>query len=96
MMNFKCNEIREWKVNSMKRREALVFSFEEFNALCNKIFDGNTFIVIESGEWSWVSSEEITEEYIEKNLENYFQNMISGFYLSNIYVDANDGTVIII
>ena len=49
----------------MKKSNVLIFTMDEFKILYDKLFDDNTRIEYESGEWFWSWTDEMFEKTIE-------------------------------
>ena len=77
------------------KKECLIFTMEEFNNICNIVFNGEASIENESGEWFWVMSENIADEDINKKLELELRKEIVGFVLDKVYVDLTELVVIV-
>lgn len=77
------------------KKECLIFTMEEFDDICNRVFNGKASINNESGEWFWAMSENITNEDINKKLQLELREKIVGFVLDKVYVDLTELVVII-
>lgn len=78
----------------MKKNNVLIYTLDEFKALCDKVFGETAWIENECGQWFWVMSEEIDENTIMDKLKAELAKEIDGL-LDQIYVDITKGVVII-
>lgn len=82
----------------MKKSNVIIYTMDEFKALCEKLFDGKAWIEHESGEWFWVMSEEIDEDTIMDKLEVGLleaELLKELDVLDKIYVDTTNDVVIV-
>lgn len=78
----------------MKKSNVIIYTMDEFKALCEKLFDGKAWIEHGSGEWFWVMSEEMDENAIMDKLEVELIKGLDGL-LDKIYVDTTNDAVIV-
>lgn len=78
----------------MKKSNVIIYTLDEFKALCDKVFDEMVWIEYEYGKWFWVMSEELDENTIMDKLEVELIGELNGF-LDKIYVDTTNDVVII-
>ena len=78
----------------MKKSNVIIYTLDEFKALCDKVFDEMVWIEYESGKWFWAMSEELDENTIMDKLEVKLIEELNRF-LDKIYVDTTNDVVII-
>lgn len=79
----------------MKKSNVIIYTLDEFKALCDKVFGGTVWIECESGKWFWIiMSEELDENTIMDKIEVELIVELNRF-LDKIYVDATNDVVII-
>lgn len=78
----------------MKKSNVIIYTLDEFKALCDKVFDGMVWIEYEYGKWFWVMSEEMDENDIMDKLEVELIKGLDGL-LDKIYVDTTNDAVIV-
>ena len=78
----------------MKKSNVIIYTMDEFKALCEKLFDGNAWIEYGSGDWFFVATEEIDGNTIMDKLEAALIRGLDGV-LDKIYVDTTNDAVIV-
>lgn len=78
----------------MKKSNVIIYTMDEFKALCEKLFDGNAWIEYGSGDWFFVTTEEIDGNTIMDKLEAALIRGLDGV-LDKIYVDTTNDAVIV-
>lgn len=78
----------------MKKSNVIIYTMDEFKALCEKLFDGKAWIEHGSGEWFFVTTEEIDGNTIMDKLEAALIRGLDGV-LDKIYVDTTNDAVIV-
>ena len=78
----------------MKKSNVIIYTMDEFKALCEKLFDGNAWIEYGAGDWFFVTTEEIDGNTIMDKLEAALIRGLDGV-LDKIYVDTTNDAVIV-
>ena len=87
----------------MTKGNSIIFSIDEFNEYCGKIFDDNVWIECSSYEWFWIFSEntedlgesENTDGFDENDIYNKLGQELVGGFIDNIYVDIMNDRVVV-
>lgn len=87
----------------MTKGNMIIFSIDEFNEYCGKIFNDNAWIECEGYEWFWVFSEDTEDLGESENSDGFDENdiynklgqeLVDGF-IDNIYVDTTNDRVVV-
>lgn len=82
-----------WRCSLMKKSNVIIYTMDEFKALCEKLFDGNAWIEYDSGGWFFVMTEEVDGNTVMDKLEAELIKELG--VLDKIYVDTTNDAVIV-